>query len=79
MSSLYRPRTHPERMVEAPGTAPGSTTLIPTAVYHHSRCYSMTKVIHPTPDYQTHPQDACCPLSLWNRAGVRETKQRNSG
>ena len=24
-------------MVEAPGTAPGSTTLIPTLVYHHSR------------------------------------------
>ena len=25
------------RMVEAPGTAPGSTTLIPTLVYHHSQ------------------------------------------
>ena len=24
-------------MVEAPGTAPGSTTLIPTPVYHHSQ------------------------------------------
>jgi hypothetical protein len=30
VSSLYRPP-----LVEAPGTAPGSTTLIPLTVYRH--------------------------------------------
>src|SRR5215212_8708284 len=32
VSSLFRPP-----MVEAPGTAPGSTTLMPRTVYRHSR------------------------------------------
>ena len=38
VSSLFRPRAPDSRvMVEAPGTAPGSTTLIPRTVYRHSR------------------------------------------
>ena len=40
MSSLCRPlhRLSPKGgLVEAPGTAPGSTTLIPRIVYRHSR------------------------------------------
>ena len=41
-SILFRPRGSPaleagEKLVEAPGTAPGSATLIPQAVYRHSR------------------------------------------
>jgi len=31
-------------MVEAPGTAPGSTTLIPRTVYRHSRRTSPTNI-----------------------------------
>jgi len=42
VSSLFRPHKPKDisalgEMVEAPGTAPGSTTLIPTAVYRHSQ------------------------------------------
>jgi hypothetical protein len=43
-SSLFRPHTETsglsiprEKMVEAPGTAPGSATLIPSSIYRHSR------------------------------------------
>ncbi len=38
VSSLFRPHSAvTQGLVEAPGTAPGSTTLIPSTVYHHSR------------------------------------------
>ncbi len=36
-SGTPRPFPCPESLVEAPGTAPGSTALIPQAVYRHSR------------------------------------------
>lgn len=41
VSSLFRPHPSEPRgrivMVETPGTAPGSTTIIPRSVYHHSQ------------------------------------------
>ena len=34
-------------MVEAPGTAPGSTTIIPRTVYHHSQQADGRRYNHP--------------------------------
>ena len=34
-------------MVEAPGTAPGSETLMPRGVYRHSRFPDMTNISTP--------------------------------
>jgi hypothetical protein len=44
------------KMVEAPGTAPGSTTLIPRTVYRHSRRTGEGKYRDPAPRLQGSPQ-----------------------
>ena len=57
-------------MVEAPGTAPGSTTLIPRTVYRHSREAGETEYRHITP----------ASLGKWSCAWVLPTTNgRNRG
>jgi thymidylate synthase (FAD) len=41
-------------MVEAPGTAPGSTTIIPNTVYRHSRQASKSHIRRTTPEEKRH-------------------------
>jgi hypothetical protein len=51
VSPPYRPPLEKGReLVEAPGTAPGSTTLMPRTVYRHSRQADDRNIGHPKPN-----------------------------
>src|SRR5579875_3915820 len=59
-------------MVEAPGTAPGSTTLIPRTVYRHSRKTSRANIGIPASIVRESPRMSLTPEQAAEVAAERE-------
>src|SRR5580658_8790479 len=81
VSSLFRPRIphNPGELVEAPGTAPGSTTLIPRTVYRHSRQAGRRNIGGPAPQWKVALKDGVAmPLTEQQQAEIDASRAQRA-